>query len=84
VAVKVARPDSTSGYATANGTSFSCPLVAGAAALLLQAKPDATADDIARALRGTASQGARPDNLLGHGIVDALAALRALGNFQLP
>ena len=84
VAVKVARPDSTSGYATANGTSFACPLVAGTAALLIQAKPDATMDEIARALRSSASQAARPDNLLGYGIVDALGALRALGQFRLP
>ena len=84
VAVKVARPDSTVGYATASGTSFSCPLVAGTAALLLQAKPDATVDEISRALRTTASQSGRPDNLLGFGIVDAFAALRALGSFRLP
>ena len=84
VAVKVARPDSTTAYATANGTSFSCPLVAGTAALLLQAKPDATVDEISRALRTTASQAGRPDNLLGFGIVDAFAALRALGSFRLP
>jgi hypothetical protein len=84
VSVKVARPDSTSAYATANGTSFACPLVAGTAALLLQARPDATAEEIAGALRATASQGGSPDNLLGHGVVDALAALRALGDFQLP
>jgi len=84
VSVKVARPDSTGGYATANGTSFSCPLVAGTAALLLQAKPDATVDEISRALRTTASQASRPDNLLGFGVVDAFAALRALGSFRLP
>lgn len=84
VAVKVARPDSTTGYATANGTSFSCPLVAGVAALLLQANPSATVDQVHQALRGTATQAARPDNLLGYGIVDALAALRAIAPSRLP
>lgn len=84
VSVKVARPDSTSGYATANGTSFSCPLAAGVVALLLQAKPSATVDEVLRAVRGTASHAASPDNLTGFGIIDARAALRALAPERLP
>jgi len=34
VSVKIAVPGGTNGYTTANGTSFSCPLTAGVAALL--------------------------------------------------
>jgi len=84
VSVKVARPDSRTAYATANGTSFSCPLTAGVVALLIQANPQATVDQIFHALRSTATQAAAPDNLLGYGIVDALAALRVLAPSRLP
>jgi serine protease AprX len=84
VSVKIARPDGTSGYASANGTSFSCPLTAGVVALLVQANPQATVDQVFHALRSTASQASGPDNLLGYGIVNALAALRVLAPSRLP
>ena len=42
------------GYLMMNGSSFSAPQVAGAAALLLQAHPDWTADEVKGALLGTA------------------------------
>jgi len=77
VAVKVASPTSPTQYGLANGTSFSCPLTAGVAALVLQAHPEYTPGQVANALRTTASRAASPDNLLGYGIVDALAAVRA-------
>jgi len=75
VAVKVASPFSPSQYGSASGTSFSCPLTAGVAALVLQAHPDYTPQQVADALRTTASNAARPDNLLGYGIVNAVAAI---------
>ena len=84
VSVKVAAPNGTAAYATASGTSFSCPLTAGVVALLLQANPSATVDQVFQALRSTASQAGRPDNLLGYGIVDALAALRVIAPQRLP
>ena len=77
VAVKVASPTSPTQYGLANGTSFSCPLTAGVAALVLQAHPEYTPAQVADALRTTASRAASPDNLTGYGIVDALAAVRA-------
>jgi subtilisin family serine protease len=76
-AVKVALPGTASRYATASGTSFSCPLTAGVVALLLQINPGASPDDVAGVLKTTASQVSAPDNLLGWGIVNAHAA--ALG-----
>jgi subtilisin family serine protease len=64
-------------YQLSSGTSFSCPLTAGVVALLLQAHPDYTVDDVLAVLRGTAKSAARPDNLLGYGILDAVAAVDA-------
>jgi subtilisin family serine protease len=62
-------------YALGSGTSFSCPLTAGVVALLLQAHPGYTVDQVLFALRSTARQHEAPDNLLGWGIVDGVAAV---------
>jgi hypothetical protein len=59
-----------------SGTSFATPLVAGAAACLMQARPAWTAHDVARALAATASRASNPDSRVGYGIVDIAAALR--------
>ena len=75
VRVKVASANGPASYSLASGTSFSCPLVAGVVALLLQAHPTYTVDEVIRALRSTASQAGSPDNLLGWGIVDAVRAM---------
>jgi len=78
VSVVVAAPGTPSGYTRASGTSFSCPLTAGVAALLVQARPSASVGQIGDALRSTASQSGAPDNLLGFGIINAGRALEAL------
>jgi len=75
--VRVALPGTVNRYGSASGTSFSCPLTAGAVALLLQLNPTATPDDVAGVLRATASQAGHPDKLLGWGIVNAQAAATA-------
>lgn len=64
----------------AYGTSFSTPLVAAAIALLREYNPNATADQIKQALlTGARDLGpAGPDNQYGHGILNVVAALRAL------
>jgi subtilisin family serine protease len=77
VLVKVASPASATDYVFVNGTSFSCPLVAGAVALVLQAHPSYTVGRVRTVLRATASQAAAPDNLLGYGIVNVRAAIDA-------
>lgn len=74
VSVKVAR-HLEHFYGVASGTSFSCPLTAGVVALILQAHPAYTVDDVLTVLRGSASQAAAPDTRLGWGIVDAVAAI---------
>ena len=70
-----ASPGTPVGYSYGSGTSFSCPLVAGVAALLLQAHPTWTPMEVRDALRNTASQSSTPDSLYGWGIINALAAL---------
>ena len=51
-----------------NGTSFSCPVLAGMAAAFWQANPTLTAQQVIAALRSTASQATAPDNSLGYGV----------------
>ena len=75
VRTKVATSAGLATYGLASGTSFSCPLTAGVVALLLQAHPRYTVDQVLFALRSTASQHEAPDNLLGWGIVDGVAAV---------
>ena len=58
-----------------SGTSWACPLAAGASALLLQANPSLTPMEMLNILRSTASQSSNPDNLMGWGIIDLLAAV---------
>jgi serine protease AprX len=77
VRVKVATAAGPDAYALANGTSFSCPLAAGVVALLLQAHPTYTVEQVLFAIRSTATQNAQPDNLLGWGVVNAVAAVDA-------
>ena len=65
----------TDAYTTASGTSLSTPLVAGCAALLLEAHPTWTPDDVRKAFMATASHADSPDNDYGWGIPDVLAAM---------
>jgi serine protease AprX len=78
VRAKVAGTASATAYGLSNGTSFSCPLTAGVVALLLQAHPTYTVDQVLFVLRTTASQSSQPDNLLGWGVIDAVAAIDAV------
>jgi subtilisin family serine protease len=61
------------------GNSFSGPHVAGVAALMLSANPELNPWDIKRILETTARDLGEPgwDPIHGHGLVDALAAVRA-------
>ena len=63
-------------YGVGSGTSFATPLVAGLAACLLQARPAWSPTLVSRALRETASRAGDPDDRVGWGIPDGLAALR--------
>ena len=67
------------GYTEATGTSFSVPLVVGAAAALWSARPELTASDLMELLGQTATDGGDPgyDEYYGWGILNVRAALAA-------
>lgn len=60
-----------------NGTSFSCPLIAGLAACLWSALPDESAMQIRERIIRSSHRYDHPDNDYGYGIPDALAAYTA-------
>ncbi len=70
----VASPGDDVNIMFVSGTSFSCPLVSGVAALLLEKHPGLSVPQLYEALRMTASHAAIPGNLYGWGIIDAAAA----------
>lgn len=76
------RPDRTYEYTYMAGTSMATPHVAGVAALLMAAKPEAPVTDVLSALKETARhpKGAqhRPDNRWGYGLIQPVEALKAL------
>lgn len=82
--VVAATPDARDAYGLVNGTSFSCPLAAGAAALVLEARPTWTNLDLIQALRYTAGSADNPDNKNGWGIVNAAAAVNYQARSLLP
>jgi serine protease AprX len=77
--VRVASSTVTTQYGSANGTSFSCPLSAGVAALILSAHPTLTPMQVRDAMRNTANNAATPDNQYGWGLLDADSAIRSVG-----
>jgi serine protease AprX len=79
VSIYVASTAGASAYVHASGTSFSCPLTAGVAALVLSAHPEFSAIQVRDAIRNTATQADRPDNSYGWGVVNARAAVLSSG-----
>ena len=77
------RPEGTFEYTYMDGTSMATPHVAGVAALLMAARPDAPVTDIINALKETAKhpdgKDRRPDNRWGYGLIQPVEALKALG-----
>lgn len=61
-----------------SGTSFSCPVLSGMAACLIQAVPSARNTDIIEVLHHSADRYLIPDSLYGYGTPDMLKALESL------
>ena len=62
------------GTSFSNGTSFASPIMAGMVTTFWQAFPELTNKDIIYTLQNHASQKDSPDNALGYGVPDFLAA----------
>lgn len=83
---------SSSRYLAADGTSFSTPIVAGAAALVKQAHPNYTSQQVKSVLMNTAKQDVTTDDQgdsvdilsFGAGKVDTSAAIQAGATFNPP
>jgi subtilisin family serine protease len=75
VGVFIALARTYDGYARLNGTSFSTPLVAGCAALVLSRHPDWGPEAVRDAIAMSASRAGRPDPRYGWGIVNARDAV---------
>jgi Subtilase family len=79
VDIPVADPDSPTGYSLADGTSFSAPIAAGAAAWVWTARPDLDAGQLFEVLRLSARDLGAPgwDADYGFGLLNVPAALAA-------
>jgi serine protease AprX len=66
-----------------SGTSFSCPVLSGMAACLIQAVPGVRNTDIIEALHYSADRQNTPDSLYGYGIPDMLKALDWLQDLRV-
>jgi serine protease len=69
-------------FAFLEGTSMATPIVAGAAALMIDRNPDLRPDDVIRLLKRTAQRQGGWTSDLGWGIVDAHAAVAAAGQLD--
>lgn len=69
---------------SANGTSFSSPVLAGMAACLWQANPSSPANEISRLMKIAGHMQSKPDIYLGYGIPDMRLADMILNQFNAP
>lgn len=67
-----------------SGTSFSCPVLSGMSACLMEAVPDANNIQIIEALQSSADKFTSPDSLYGYGIPDIAKAMDYLQDRYLP
>jgi subtilisin family serine protease len=76
--VAVVSADQGGGWHELSGSSMATPHVAGLAALLLQARPDATVDQLERAILTSATLGAMDRERANRGAVNGPRALARL------
>ena len=82
---KTAYVGSDKRYYRASGTSFSAPLVAGLASLMIANNPSMTNRQVMNVIKSTARDVGLPgvDQFTGYGIIDARAALKAPKDYFL-
>jgi len=82
----IVTTDSSGGYSTWQGTSFSSPLSAGVAALVMAERPDLSGAQVQSLLYSTAVDlgAAGRDPVFGYGRVNAGAAVQAAASFAAP
>jgi hypothetical protein len=66
-----------------SGTSFSCPVLSGMAACLMQAVPGVTNTEIIDALHYSSDRFLSPDSLYGYGVPDMIKALEKLQDLHV-
>jgi serine protease AprX len=76
--VSVPVQTSVTAISRSNGTSFSCPVLSGMCACLMQAVPKALNEDIINAIHTNADRYNSPDSLYGYGIPDMVKVLSYL------
>lgn len=74
VGTRMAFSDTRESYGTGNGTSFAAPLIAGAAALLLESNRLLSPAEIIRRLKTAGDRARQPDHVYGWGIPNLLNA----------
>jgi hypothetical protein len=86
IGVKVRAPDHLGDTYLWSGTSFSAPVISGAAALLASAFPNLTGQQIMQILLGSADDAGAPgtDAIFGRGILNIERAFQPQGSLSLP
>jgi subtilisin family serine protease len=69
-------------WLSGSGTSFSCPVISGLSACLMQAVPGATAAEVAAAVRQSSDRYNNPDSLYGYGLPDFSSTLKSLEDIR--
>ncbi len=72
--------DLAGGATNSYGTSFSAPQIAGVAAILWQAYPNLTAQQVIYVLKKSGHLAAAPDNMLGYGVPNLIKAQEIVKN----
>ncbi len=72
----VAAPNGSTGYTSGSGTSFSCPLTAGACAVILSANPNLTPRQVWQVLIQTADSSFAPNRRRGWGLINVWQAVK--------
>lgn len=76
--------DLAGGASSGYGTSYSAPQIAGVSAILWQAYPNLTAQQVIYVLKKSGHQAANPDNRLGYGVPNLIKAQEIAQNEFAP